>query len=177
MSNNNNIMALSPITPQVSPPTLRPTLKLNTIGVKNRRPLPGFPRGTFTNKANRPALNSKQWGNTPFFTNAKPASMLEEGWLRSALPLYIGEEGLYMAKGGPKIEVTVENLILNAHPQTTKYIFLDTSGGHIEADERDRFEEWNFYTRTTPVPFVPIKKSGGNYKKRKTYRKRSKKQK
>ena len=167
-------MVISPISPlAVTPPTLRPRINLNTISPRNRRPLPDFPVN-FTN-TDRSPLNSKHWGNTPFFTNAKAASMLEKGWLRSMLPLQIGEKGLYTMKDGPNIEVTVDDVILRPQKRA-RYIFIDSSGQEIEAVERDRFEEWDFYTSTTPVPFVPVKKTGGT-KKRKTYKKRSKKQK
>lgn len=98
--------------------------------------------------------------------------MAEKGWKRSTIHLVKGLTGLYTENDGPQVEVTVEDVILTS-PQTTKYKLLDATGQTIQVSELDRFEDWNFYTRITPVPFVP--KRGG--KKRTTRRKRSKKQK
>jgi topoisomerase IA-like protein len=43
-----------------------------------------------------------------FFTNAKPASMLEKGLKLSTIELNVGDEGLYMERDGPTIIVRVK---------------------------------------------------------------------
>ena len=133
-----------------------------------------FPNGTFE-KNNRNALPSRQLGNTPFFTNAKPASMLERGWIRSMDSLRVGQKGLYTIKDGPEIEVSVisrgEKYNGTAKNGVLQYVFLDTNGNNIDASEGDRYEEWDFYTATNPVPFVPRKGGTRKHKKRKTRRK------
>ena len=148
----------------LSPVNLKPTLN-ETLMNKRSSIRKKFPNGTFSRRNNRNTLNSRQWGNTPFFTNAKPASMLERGWVRSVHRLKLGLKGLYTEKDGPEIEVEVINV--TDKPRARRgciYSFKNSSGGLISADDDNRFEEWDFYTATNPVPFVP--KKGGKKTRR-----------
>jgi hypothetical protein len=154
-------------------PSVKPELNERLIERKTYRGKI-FPNGIFK-KNNRNTLNSKQWGNTPFFANAKPVAMLERGWKRSSDFLRPGQKGLYTEKDGDELEVTVmsrgQNFANNGNYAELKYTLRTKNGNTIKASEEDRYEEWDFYTATKPVPFVPRK--GGTYKnkKRKTRRK------
>jgi hypothetical protein len=156
--------------PQNVKPTLNETL-MNSKGAKRLI----FPAGTFRPNM-RTKVKSRRWGNTPFFTNAKPASMLEKGWIRSRSSLRPGQKGLYTVKDGPEIEVTLvtrgQKYNGNARNAVLHYMFLDSNGNNIDASERDRYEEWDFYTATNPVAFVPKKGGTRKYKKRKTMRRK-----
>jgi hypothetical protein len=157
--------------PQNVKPTLNKTLMKKRV---YRRPV--FLHGTFR-KNNRNTLESREWGNTPFFTNAKPTSMLERGWIRSRSSLKYGQKGLYTVKDGPEVEVTVvsRGQVYNGNRKNSKlyYVFLDTSGNNIHASEGDRYEEWDFYTATRPVPFVRRRGGTRKHKKRKTMRRKA----
>jgi hypothetical protein len=153
--------------PDQVPTSVKPTLNEKSMNKKvYRRSV--FPHGTFR-KNNRNTLESKEWGNTPFFTNAKPTSMLERGWIRSRNSLKPGQKGLYTVKDGPEVEVTVvsRGQVYNGNRRNSKlyYIFLDSNGNNINASEKDRYEEWDFYTATRPVPFV--RRRGGRKTRRK----------
>jgi hypothetical protein len=124
-------------------------------------------------------LPKLHFGGNEFFTNAKPASMLEKGLKLSTTELSVGDEGLYMERDGPTIMVKVKAVrcipIAELHQQNStkykmkylrmfeaqcvnEYIFTNVETG---ADlnpyndyERDVIREWTFYTRVDPVPFV-----------------------
>ena len=61
---------------------VRPEINLSLL---NRSRNIGFvpPEGAFSKKDPRNTLESSHWGKAPFFPNAKPASMLERGWILS----------------------------------------------------------------------------------------------
>jgi hypothetical protein len=83
-------------------PSVKPELNESLMNKKKyRRKV--FPNGTFEYN-NRNTLISRHWGNTPFFTNAKPTAMLERGWVRSSDFLGPGQKGLYTEKDGEEIE-------------------------------------------------------------------------
>ena len=135
------------------------------------------PEGVFNTKGNRPTINST---NDSFFPNAKAASMLERGWVKS-LSLKKGARGLIALKDGPEMEVEV---IEGFHRIP---VGEDASGNIItdiactvkeigkEDSESYNFSllyigrEWNFYIRTAPVPFTPRAQggAGGGSRKRK----------
>ena len=114
-----------------------------------------------------------------FFTNAKPASMLEKGLKLSTTELSVGDEGLYMERDGPTIMVRVRavrcipfNRLLLEDPQryemqflrmfeagcVNEYIFTNMETGTdlnpYNDYERSVRREWSFYTHVDPVPFV-----------------------
>jgi len=130
-----------------------------------------------------------------FFTNAKPASMLEKGLKLSTIELNVGDEGLYMERDGPTIIVRVKAIrcipIAELQQQNPKkynmkylnmfetrcvneYIFTNMETGTdlnpYNDYERSIRREWYFYTRVEPVPFVPKKGAGRFTKKRKISR-------
>jgi hypothetical protein len=147
----------------LSPVNLKPILNEKLLNIaSNRR---GFPNGIFSKRNNRNTLNSKQWGNTPFFTNAKPTSMLERGLLRSRGKLKSGQKGLLTQKDGPEFKVEVAEVSHKAYPKTGYiYSFIGDNNTMIKLNDNDRFEEWDFYYYTKPVPFVP--KKGGKKTRR-----------
>jgi hypothetical protein len=149
-----------------SPVNLKPTInkKLMRLTSTRRR---GFPNGTFSKRNNRNTLNSRQWGNTPFFTNAKPASMLERGWVRSRDNLHLGHKGLLTLKDGPEFHVKIVKKQLKLIEGTVRFIYsFETNDKKvIDLDSKDRHEDWDFYTATNPVAFVPRK--GGRKTRRK----------
>ena len=149
-----------------SPVNLKPTLNKKLMRLTSSR-RKGFPNGTFSKRNNRNTLNSRQWGNTPFFTNAKAASMLEKGWVRSRDNLHIGHKGLLTQSGGPEYQVKIVKKQLKLIAGTARFIYsFETNDKKvIDLDSRDRHEEWDFYTATNPVPFVPRK--GGRKTRRK----------
>ena len=144
---------------------LRPTLNESLMNTRLKRRL-RVPNGVFSRKNNRNTLESRQWGNTPFFTNAKPTSMLEKGWVRSREKLKAGEKGLLTYNDGPQFDVEVVNRKLKVVKSVTWniYSFKNNDGKVFDLDDRDRFEGWDFYTPTNPVPFVP--KKGGKKTRR-----------
>jgi len=129
-------------------------------------------------------LPKLHFGGNEFFTNAKPARMLELGLKLSTVELNVGDEGLYMERDGPTIKVKVKAVrcipIAELYQQNStkykmkylrmfeaqcinEYIFTNLETG---ADlnpyndyERSVKREWTFYTRVDPVPFV-YKRSG-----------------
>ena len=149
----------------LSPVNLKPTLNKNLLKRRSGKSYVA-PNGTFSKRNNRNTLESRQWGNTPFFTNAKPASMLEKGWIRSRDNLYLGNKGLLTQMGGPEYEVKIVKKKLKVIEGTARFIysFENNDNKIIDLDSKDRFEGWDFYTPTNPVPFVP--KKGGKKTRR-----------
>ena len=95
-----------------------------------------------------------------FFQNARPASRLETGLVRSVDNiLQIGQRGVLMVDDGPSTEVK----LMRNPPDlngNNNYTFIDvirTPRGYkiLFAPADQRYNEWDFYTHTTPVPFVP----------------------
>lgn len=143
-------------------PEGKPELNENLMGLQ--RPV-GFvhPAGMFT-KVNRQTVESRYRGHPPFFTNAKPISMLEKGWIRS-IEIRHGMQGLVTVDDGPSINVTVKS----AHPIGTrvKYVMIDNDRNEeFVLSTKNRYSEWDFYVRTAPVPFVP--RQGGSKKTRRS---------
>jgi len=141
-----------------------------TTPVENERPeivippndpktkIPDFP-GVFR-KNNRKPVSST---NTGGFNNAKPASMLEEGWKIFGYPK-INQSGLLVIKDGPEILVTVEK---GMYLKDGKYIFTFKNLTNDQIFDIPYVEKWDFYMKTTPVPFVHKK----NRRSRKTRKK------
>ena len=154
------------------PDNVRPEINLSLVNTNGRR-VSRFPPGTFTRR-NHTTLESRQWGNTPFFTNAKPASMLERGWLRARGQLKISQRGLFVDKDGSEEEVELVDIEHRAFPARGRiFTFMDKSGKTFDIGDTNRFEEWDFYYPTKPVPFTPRKggKKTRKSKKTKTRRK------
>ena len=135
----------------------RPEIKLPSNGDPKRKPVfPGlFPRNI------RKTISSNQAG----FPNAKPASMLERGFVKKSDIKYLrkGNSGL-LVLGSREIEVSVEE---GMHKKDDVWVFTfkDTSNKLFDIPYA---EPWDFYTPTTPVPFVPRqrktrKQRGGFY--------------
>lgn len=171
VSNNSspvsNVLDISNASSPILP---KPTINIPENNDSYSRPRLAVPPGTFTNNPKRRPLTSRQFGNAPFFINAKPASMLERGWIRAdSDPILPGTKGLYTIKDGPEFEVTVEE------PDKKKmYKFkADEDGTVIRPVIDDRYEDWDFYVKTKPVPFVPRK--GGRKSRKARKSKKSKK--
>lgn len=151
---------------------LRPEINLNVVNTNARR-VTEFPEGTFSKRSGT-ALPSRQWGYTPFFTNAKGASMLERGWVRAIGQLKPRERGLFVDKDGSEEEVQVLLINYKKYPERGRiFTFVDKDGKLFDKGDEDRFERWDFYYPTEPVKFVPRKggKKTRKIKKRNTRRK------
>jgi hypothetical protein len=143
----------------------KPEINLRLVEQNGRR----LPAVIFNQNSRRP-VSSKQWGDTPFFTNAKPASMLERGWVRAIDKLTPGEKGLYAAKDGLESEVQVVEVINNKRLHS--YTLQKKNGDFINANNSGRFEYWDFYYPTAPKPFIP--RRGGTRRKSKNRKTRRK---
>ena len=155
-----------------NPENARPEINLSLVNTNGKR-VSRFPPGTFSGR-NGTTLESRQWGNTPFFTNAKPASMLERGWVRVRGQIKISQQGLFVDKDGSEEEVELVDIAYRAFPGRGRiFTFMDKSGKTFDIGDTNRFEEWDFYSPTKPVPFTPRKggKKTRKSKKRKTRRK------
>lgn len=154
--------------PPKEPENLRPELNLNVVEHGQRRERPKFP-AIIGNLRKRPTLESKVWGDAPFFPNAKPASMKERGWRRSEMDtIQPGKKGLLVEKDGPEIEVTV----LQNYDENHMYKFVDESGKVYDRYYSGRYDEWDFYIPIPAAPFKPIRRGG--YKKTRKSRKERK---
>lgn len=137
----------------------RPILNERFLNMSIRYPS-RIPPGTFSRAPTRRPLVSRVWGNVPFFKNAKPASMLERGYIKSkTLNLVDGEVGLFTEKDGIERSVRVINNPPDVYgrPNYT-FLTLDPNPAYrtqIYAPIATRFEGWDFYTHTAPVAFVP----------------------
>jgi len=115
------------------------------------------------------ALNSRIYGR--FFTNAKKASMLEHGWRQAGITngindIHIGATGIlrFDASEDPVMEVEVieGHHRISVNPMGgVKYGYTFKELGKedsqpFELNNEDRGEKWEFYIRTTPVPFTPV---------------------
>jgi hypothetical protein len=124
---------------------------------------PNFPNGVFRPNIRHP-VESKEPGGFP---NAMAASMLERGFIKKSLPQHVRKDnsGL-LVRGSRQIEVSV---VKGMHMKDGKWVFTFK-------DDDDEFdvpydEEWDFYTHTEPVPFVPRvrgRRQRGQRKQRKT---------
>uniref|UniRef100_A0A6C0DJP4 Uncharacterized protein n=1 Tax=viral metagenome TaxID=1070528 RepID=A0A6C0DJP4_9ZZZZ len=152
----------------------KPEINLSIVNTNGKR-VSRFPPGTFTGRKNtNKTLESRHWGNTPFFTNAKATSMLERGWVRSRGQLKPSQRGLFVDKDGSEEEVDIMDIKYKPFPRRGRiFTFADNSGIMFDKDENDRFEQWDFYYSTKPVPFTPRKggKKTRKSRKRKTRRK------
>jgi hypothetical protein len=147
------------------PVNLKPEINLRLVEQNGRRG-----RRVVFNGNSRTPISSKGWGNAPFFTNAKPARMLERGWVRAIDKLTPGEKGLYTEKDGPESEVEVVEVINNK--KLHSYTLKNKAGNLFNANNSDRFEEWDFYYPTAPKPFIP--RRGGTRRKSKSRKTRRK---
>jgi len=158
-------------------PNINARPKINLELIKRTRKN-GFvpPEGVFNNYEKRTTLESRRWGNAPFFTNAKPAAMLERGWIRSR-EIKRGARGLLTIKDGPELEVKVIDG-LHYNLLTGKGLFTVIELGSstrepINLPLNSWHEEWDFYIPTKATPFVPRGSRGGSTrKKNKTKEKR-----
>jgi hypothetical protein len=137
----------------------RPQLNEGLLDIRQEYPS-RIPAGTFTEYGGAPVNSKPFFANPPFFSNAKAASMLERGLKRFIYSrLSPGDQGLLVENDGPSTEVKVVRnppdisgnnnytfLTVNPIPQKGELIF---------APARGIFHEWDFYTHTAPVPFVP----------------------
>jgi hypothetical protein len=133
----------------------RPEINLKLIqGTRKKRFIP--PEGVFSQKEHRPTLESRYWGNAPFFTNAKPAAMLERGYIQS-LTLIRGQRGLLTIKDGPEMQIeVVEGLHWVPESNNNVYTVKDLSSSDIfDLPLISKHEEWEFYIATRPIPFIP----------------------
>jgi len=162
MASPNNVILEFPNEKNLIKPNAKPKLNENLMN-KTLHRRKGFPLGIFR-KNNRNTVESKYWGETPFFENAKAASMLEKGWKMSEGIIKPGENGLYIEDDGPTFEAKLDSVNGNT------YIFKTKAGKLIKASQSNRFEDWNFYYPTKPVAFVP-RKRGGSKKTRRMRRK------
>lgn len=140
--------------------------QLNESLMELQRPVGFIPPDGMLQGTNRPTVGSRQWGDPPFFVNAKPARMLEQGWIRS-FDIRPGMRGLVTIDDGPSINVTVKS----THPIGTrvKYVMIDNDRNEeFVLSSKSRYYEWDFYVQTAPVPFVP---RGGSKKTRRSKKK------
>jgi uncharacterized membrane protein YgcG len=137
----------------------RPQLNERLLNLTQRYPS-RIPAGTFTDYHRAPVMSRRFFADPPFFPNAKPASMLERGLRRSDdSRLYAGDQGLLIEDDGPSTEVKVIRNPPDASGNLN-YTFLiikpnPRQGEEIRAPANGRFHEWDFYSYTRPVPFVP----------------------
>ena len=140
-------------------PNAKPQLNERLMGLQRSVgfiPPDGMLQGTM-----RRTVDSRQWGDPPFFINAKPTRMLERGWKR-LIEIREGMKGLVTIDDGPSIHVTVVSVKLSHN--RIEYKMLDTDTGEkFILNSKSRYSEWDFYVRTAPVPFVP---RGGSKKTR-----------
>jgi len=150
---------------------VKPTLNEKLINTKSNRKK-GFPNGIFSKKNRRNLLVSREWGKPPFFTNAKPTSMLERGWIKSRGYIQPNKIGLYTLKDGPEFEVKVIKAVDTEFGDYIgmMYTFQGKSGEIFKAGDNNRNEVWDFYYPTNATPFVP-RKGGTKRKTRKMRRK------
>jgi len=152
----------------------RPTLNSYLI-TQRRHGRFVLPNGIHEEQDDRSTLESKEWGDPPFFTNAKRAAMLERGWIQS-LTLIKGEKGLLTEKDGLERNVEVIEghheipgirhgvyTVIEIDKETNKQV-----GNPIDLPVKTQYEEWDFYIATQPVPFVPVPRGarGGSKKRR-----------
>jgi len=138
-----------------------------------------LPKGVSSKREHRDTVNSKF--NDGFFTNAKAASMLEWGWRQAETKdIRKGVTGLLILDDDPEMKVEVtegfHGIYFPVTPTAgwTKYGYTFKETGKkdsqpLELLDKDRPRKWNFYLRTTPVPFTPRVPRGarGGSKKRK----------
>ena len=141
----------------------RPQLNERSMGIRVQRPS-RIPAGTFSEHFAYP-VESRPYRRhppffPPFFQNAKPARMLETGLVRSLDgTLQIGQRGVLMVDDGPSTEVKLMRNPpdLNGRNNYTFISIKKSPKGYeiFYAPADQRYNEWDFYTHTTPVPFVP----------------------
>lgn len=109
---------------------------------------PVFPEGVFR-PYNRATVKSKDPGGFP---NAKIRSMLERGYRKKDVIHFLGKgnSGLLVVEGN-EMKVSVENGI-HEKDGILVLTFKDVNGNIFDIPYQ---EKWDFYTRTTAVPFVP----------------------
>ena len=153
--------------PASAPENLRPEINLNLVESGEKREPFRHP-AIIGNRRKRPTLESRVWGNAPFFSNAKPTSMKERGWRRSEMDtLQPGKKGLLVENDGPEIEVTV----LQNYDENHMYKFVDASGKIYDKYYSGRYDEWDFYIPIPAAPFKPMRRGG--YKKTRKSKNRS----
>jgi len=149
------------------------------LGLVNQKRNIGFvpPEGVFNNKGHRTTINSS---NQSFFPNAKAASMLERGWVRTPF-MKKGDRGLIVLKDGPEMEVEViegfRRIPIGKDASGNIITVIECTVKEIGKEDGESYnfsflyirKEWDFYVRTAPVPFTPRAQggAGGGSKKRK----------
>jgi hypothetical protein len=137
----------------------RPQLNERFMGRRARHPS-RIPAGTFSEHFAYP-LESREYSyQPPFFQNARPASRLEMGLVRSVNnAIQIGQQGVLVVDDGPSTEVKLMRNPpdLNGNDNYTFIDLIRTPRGYkiLLAPANLRYSQWDFYAHTTPVPFVP----------------------
>jgi hypothetical protein len=149
----------------------RPTLNLSPTSMRIVR-RPSMLPNVFRRSPMRNSESSRQWGDPPFFTNAKPARMAESGLERmEEQNIRPGTRGRYIVKGGKEADVIVKKGIHQDNGNRV-YLLKANDGTIIKPLHNYRFELWDLYRYIKPVRFVPKKSRGGSRKNRKTRRKK-----
>ena len=129
------------------PPELgnaRPRLNTRLLELEGSHPF-RYPSPIANSVESRPDFKEP-----PFFPNAKPASMLERGWVRftgKVLP----EEGLLKINDGYEYNVRV----LQRSPDISGNYRFQTEESVMHVPAKGKSADWDFYIKTEPVPFVP----------------------
>jgi hypothetical protein len=174
-NNNNNYISRNS-TPMeinnINNINLKPTVNVSRTSSKYIRP---FPMNNNIFKGlklpHRKTESSKEWGDPPFFTNAKPARMAERGLERvEEQDIRPGTKGVYIVNDGNETEVTVEQGLHYSEDAQLIYSLRTTDGTLIKPLHEDRFEHWDLYRHIKPIPFVPRRRRGGSRKNRRTRR-------
>jgi len=129
----------------------RPQINLNVINTNKKRSYSPIPHSYN-------ARTTKNTRNGSFaFNNAKEPSRAEQGLklikrIRLDLPSGIlHSEGIFR-----KVDV-IQDYHRSANYRDELYTFRDENGKEYTKHLYDRFNKWDFYILTEPVPFVPKK--------------------
>lgn len=154
----------------------KPTLNEGLIGPTFERPPFNPPIPGYFGRYRYNPINSKQWGNTPFFSNAKRASMLERGWVRSDFNSLIpGQKGLLKLDDGPEMLIIVTDVPMGGKLRITVKQ-LGTGGNKSEPFDlfqSEQFSTWDIYLPTEAVPFIRRQEAQGEGGYKKTRGKKS----
>jgi hypothetical protein len=134
--------------PTVNAPPI-PNYPNDSEPVSIKTKFPEFPKEVFlpvTEKIRK--IRSK----SPGFNNAIRIRRAEQGLAASAY-IQQGTSGLLVISDGPEIEVTVKQGIHMDRTGKYVYTFQDTNGKVFDLQFEDEFQ---FYTRIKPIPFIPI---------------------
>jgi len=182
ISSDNENENESPGSQASAPPTFnaKPTLNEGLMEQNGYRPrfnprIPGY-YGRYGYNPYNP-ISSKQWGNAPFFPNARPASMLERGWVRceNFNLLIPGQKGLLKLDDGPEMLIIVTDVPMGGKLRITVKQ-LGTGGNKSEPFDlfqNQQFSTWDIYLPTEAVPFIRRQEAQGEGGYKKTRGKKS----